>query len=191
MRFLMKTKGVLAQIQLAMTVTEMRDSGLLGLDLDIHVEDFVNLVSGFRPPKPTRFEPNQPEFNSPFDTVREEFPSAELLRDHIKAIDLALFTTVNAVEVMSERPGMPVPTFEQLAIGCIEMARLKGFQRVVETAASSDLSSNAAADVDLFGVGPVAAPIINHIVPPRCVPGKGRITLPSRPAWTMSSQLIF
>ena len=86
----------------AMTMPEQRDSGLLSLDLDTHIDDFVNLVSGFRPPKRSGFELNQPEYSSPFDSIRKEFPSSELLRLHIKAIDSALFATVDAVEAMSE-----------------------------------------------------------------------------------------
>ena len=74
---------------------------------------------------------------------------------------------------------MPVPTFEQLATGYIEIARLAGIQSAVGTAASSALSSSAPADLDLFGVGK-AAPIINHIIPPRCVPGSGKVTMPKR-----------
>lgn len=162
----------------AMTMVERRDSGLLGLRLDTHIDDFVNLVSGFRPPKRSDFKLGHPEFVSPFDSVRKKFPSAELLKHHIKAIDEALFVTVDAVEAMSERPGMPVPTFEQLASAYIAMAQLKSIQQVVETAASTNLSSSSPADVDLFGVGASAAAIVNRIVPPRCVPGKGKVTLP-------------
>ena len=44
---------------------------------------------------------------------------SDLLRRHIKIIDSALFAAVDAVEAMAERPGMPVPTFEQLATGYI------------------------------------------------------------------------
>ena len=163
----------------AMTMPEWRDSGLLSLNLHTHIDDFVNLVSGFRPPKRSALRLDQPEFSSPFDSVRDEFPSAELLDRHIKAIDLALFLT--AVEIMVERPGVPVPTFEQLASAYIELARLRSIETVVETAASVDLSGGASADVDLFGVGPSVAMIVNRIIPPRCVPGEGKVTLPRRP----------
>ena len=152
---------------------EQRDSGLLSLELDIHIDDYVNLVCNFCPPKRSAFTLDQPEFSSPFESVRDEFPSGKLLGRHIKAIDSALFATVDAVEAMSERPGMPVPTFEQLATGYIEMARLRAIQNVVKTAASADLSSRAPSDCDLFGVGKSAAAIINRIIPPRCVPGNG------------------
>lgn len=163
----------------AMTMLEQRDSGLLSLNLNTHIDDFVKLVSGFRPPKRSVFELNHPEFRLPFDSVRKEFPSGELLKRHIKAIDSALFALVDAVEAIAERPRMPVPTFEQLATGYIEMARLKGIQSAVQTAASADLSSSALSEVDLFGVGPTAAPIISRIIPPRCVPSTSRITLPA------------
>jgi len=162
----------------AMTIQEQRDSGVLSLRCDTHGEDFVNLTSGFRPPKRSDFQLPLPEFDSPFSLVRKEFPSSALLKHHIEAIDLALHITLDAVEVMTERPGMPVPTFEQLAVGTVEMARLDGIQTVVKTAASADLSSSAPAAIDFFGVGPAAAQIVNRMVPPRCVPSSATITLP-------------
>lgn len=163
----------------AMTMLERRDSGLLSLDLFVEIDDFVNLVSGFRPPKRSSFELIHSEFSSPFDSVRKEFPSHKLLTSHIESIEGALNKTVDAVQVMTERPGMPIPTFEQLATGYIEIARLQGIQTAVETAASCELTSGSTTDVDLFGVG-IAAPIINRIIPPRCVPGNGKITLPKQ-----------
>ena len=161
-----------------MTIEERRDSGLLDLNLDIHIDDFINLVAGFRPIKRSEFELSHPPFGSPFDSVRNEFPSGQLLSAHIKAIDLALFTTVDAVEVLSKRPGMPVPTFEQLAAAYVEIARRKGILNVLETAISSNLSSGAQTDADLFGVGSALAPTISHMIPPRCVPEQAKITLP-------------
>ena len=167
-----------AHRKLAMSMEERRDSGLLDLNLDIHIDDFVNLIAGFRPLKRLEFKLSHPPFDSPFDSVRNEFPSSRLLSAHIKAIDLALFTTVDAAEVLSERPGMPVPTFEQLAVAYVEIARLKGILNVLETVISSNLSSGAKTDADLFGVGLSLAPTIRRMIPPRCVPEQAKITLP-------------
>ena len=166
----------------AMTIAERRDSGLLDLRVGLLVDDLFNLIRGFRPPKRSTVQIEQPEFTSPFDSVRKEFPSGELLCRHIEAIDLSFFATVDAVEILAERPGMPIPTFEQLVSIFIELVRLKSILTVVETAASEDLSSGSSADIDLFGVGASAAKIVNQIIPPRCVPGEGRVTLPRQPS---------
>ena len=85
------------------------------------------------------------------------------------------------VEVLVERPGVPVPTFEQLATAYVELARLGAVQDVVDTAASSDHSSSKQTVVDLFGVGTAVAPIVSQIVPLRCVTGTAKITLPKQP----------
>lgn len=166
----------------AMTVAERRDSGLLDLRVGLLVDDLCNLIRGFRPPKRYAVQIEQPVFSSPFDSVRKEFPSGELLYRHIEAIDLSFFATVDSVEILAERPGMPIPTFEQLVSIVIELVRLKSILTVVETAASEDLSSGSSSDIDLFGVGPSAAKIVNQIIPPRCVPGEGRVTLPRQPS---------
>jgi len=162
----------------AMTVQQRRDGGLLNFHLALHIDSFVYLIGGFRPPKSSSFELKQPEFDSPFDSVRDVFPSGELIQGYIRTIDLSLIATADAIEVMSERAGMPIPSFEQLAAIYMELARLESMEEAVKIAAKSELTVSALTDADLFGVGMAAAPIINRIIPPRCVPDKSKITLP-------------
>jgi hypothetical protein len=181
-RMLEIAANIYAHRKPAMDIAMRRDYGLLGINLGIHISDFTYFVSGFRPPKRSELELTQSKFSSPFESVRAKFPSAELLKSHIEAIDLAVCTTVDAVSVLSERPGMPIPTFDQLATAYIELARLQGLEDAVETAASVNLTGGSHADrnLDLFGVGSVLAPTINRIIPPRCVPGQAKITLPKQ-----------
>ncbi len=162
----------------AIDLETQREYGILGFGLECHIEDFVNLVRGFRPPKRSRYEFNKPQFESPFDTIRKSFPSRELLSTHMEGIDFAFFDILDAVEVLCERPGMPIPTFEELATFFFELSRLKSVQDVMQTAATSDLSSGTHVGEDFFGVGTTLAPIVSRIVPPRCLPGKAKITLP-------------
>jgi hypothetical protein len=181
-RMLEIAANIFAHRKPAMDIAMRRNYGLLGINLGIHISDFTYFVSGFRPPKRADFLLIQSKISSPFDSVREKFPSAELLKSHVEAIELALCTTVDAVSVLSERPGMPIPTFDQLATAYIELARLQGLEDAVETAASVNLTGGSHADrnLDLFGVGSVLAPTINRIIPPRCVPGQAKITMPKQ-----------
>ena len=108
----------------AMEFEAQRDCGLKQLCLD--ADDFVNLIGSYRPQKRSDFKLDGSQLDSPFELVRKEFPSSKLLRAHTRTIDSAFETTLDAVEVLTEHPGMPIPTFEQLATAYVELARMRG-----------------------------------------------------------------
>ena len=178
--------GVAANIhthrKAAMDWPELREAGLLVTNEDIEADDCVQILAGFRPPKQPGVSLKEPDFASPFDAVRTSFPSNEVSRGYMSSLDRALRLTVDAVAILAKQTGMPSPTFEQMVNMHVELARVNSVASVLHTAASVNLSSGRASDEDVFGVGYKLAGAVNRIIPSRCVPNGGRITLPGAPS---------
>ena len=166
----------------AMELSKLQETGLMSFNVDEHIDDFVMLITPFtpcdrsaEPCKLAKLCPSPPH-------VRETFPSDEMLSEHLGAIENALRLTVDAVEIFVERPGMPTPCFDELVSSYIELARLQNLRCAMGAAASEELSSTSYKYGDLFGVGEHLAETVATIVPLRCVPAMGRISLPRGPS---------
>lgn len=165
----------------AMELSKLQETGLNRFDLQEHIDDFVRLISQFAPVKRSA-EPCAPaKLCPPPPQVRETFPSNDLLHEHLTAIDYGMHITVDAVEIFVERPGMPTPCFDELVSSYIELARLQNLRCAMGVAASEELSSTSYKYGDLFGVGEHLAKTVATIVPLRCVPATGKLSLPKDP----------
>jgi hypothetical protein len=167
----------------AMSDNELRENGLMGCDFFGDIFDFLGILGGFKPCKSPTTSFVQANFDLTLATARESFPSNELLKEYLKTIEFAFHLTVDAAEILAQRPGMPTPTFEQLVSLYVELGRLKNVAKALTTAASEDLSSSfQPSEEDLFGVGVQLTQVVNRIIPPRCVPNQGKLSLPIDPS---------
>ena len=165
----------------AMDWPELQEAGLSEVKVDIHVGDLVRMIGGYRPLKRSQVSAIDSQYVSPFDSIRSSFPANDVMLEYMRSLDLSLHLTVDGVELLVKRPGMPNPTFEQIVNLYLEASRISSIASVLETAALEELSDGPVNGYDLHGVGNKMAKVVKRIIPPRCVPEAARLTLPESP----------
>jgi hypothetical protein len=166
----------------AMSASELQENGLGSFDLFVEMFDFVNILGGFRPAMPARPTPSPGSFDLSGAAAGATFPSNPLLKKHLESIQRAFLSTVDAVEILAQRPGMPTPSFAQVVNLYVELARLKNIQSALQAAASEILTADVSPnDADLFGVGAQLQQVVNRILSPRCVPNRLKLSIPIDP----------
>ena len=165
----------------ALPYEAIRDCGVNNVHLGMYVEDALHLLKGYRPAS-FKSELDGPKLDFGKLKAMESNPPDQAFKDLLLKIDDAVIITVDAIEVLAKKPGMPRPTPSQLIATYCGLRQLRVCGTLLITVALQDITPGYVTGEDYFGVGSEMSQCINEIIPPRCVPIEATITLPCKPS---------
>ena len=165
----------------AMPREQINDCGIYSIPLHLHVDDTLYLLKGYRP---ANLKPGADKPKLEFAKLQalESNPPDRAIKELLRKIDEAVIITIDAVDVLVKKPGMPSPTPNQLITTYCGLRQLRVCEPLLNTVALQEITPGNDNGEDYFGVGFEMSQRINEIIPPRCVPIEATITLATKPS---------